>query len=348
MSTNPNSQTPLISVVMPVYNQEQYGSAAIESILNQTFQDFEFIIVNDGSTDGTNEILKTVSDPRVRILSLPRSGFLKALEHGVRQARGKWVARMDSDDISAPDRLERELEFLEAHPECSFVGSVYGIVTPNGKYLRPRSTFDWKYIERRDITLAIGLFADPSLMFNREVGLQVGLYDVEFENEKPLLYKMLARSSGAVLGHPLHFVRWRLGSHSRSEFEKRYAANRDIRLKYHPGEATLEQIYHFKNEEVAAIRAAVRCVNYYLLAGDNQAALVTAFGVWKHWPVRLTTTNLVIKALLRWRGLRGAQSASMQFVPMDHHGLFFHAPSPDDSELQSASPISSTAATLSR
>ena len=76
---------PILSVVMPVYNQETYVYAAIDSILNQTFKDFEFIIVNDGSTDDTNEILKTVSDPRVRILSLPRSGFLKALEHGVRR-----------------------------------------------------------------------------------------------------------------------------------------------------------------------------------------------------------------------------------------------------------------------
>lgn len=331
---------------MPVYNQEQYLSAAIESILNQTFKDFEFVIVNDGSTDGTEVILSQVSDPRVRIVSGPHVGFLRALDHGVREAKGKWVARMDSDDISAPDRLERELEFLEAHPECSFVGSVYGIVTPNGKYLKPQSSFDWKYLEPRDITLATELFADPSVVFDRERALAAGLYDPEFENEKPLWYRMLTRSSGAVLGQPLHFVRWRLGSHSRSEFEKRFAANRDIRLRYHPDHVTLEQIYHFRNEQIAAIRAAVRCVNYYLLAGDDRAALDTAFGVWKNWPTKFATNGLMIRALLRWRGRRAPRPDRMQFVPMETNGEFAPSSGSHDPELKSGKPISSTAATL--
>lgn len=308
---------PVVSVVMPVYDQERYLSAAIESILCQTFKDFEFIIVDDGSTDGTTEILNRVADPRVRVISAPHLGFLKALELGVREAKGKWVARMDSDDVSPADRLERQLEFLEAHPECSFVGSVYGIITPNGKYLKPRSDFVWKYLEPQDITLATELFADPSAVFDRQQAIENGLYDPEFENEKPLWYKMLSHGQGAVLGEPLHFIRWRLGSHSRSEFQKRFAANRDIRLRYHPGQASVEQIYHFKNEQIAAIRAASRCVTYYLLARDNQAALDTAFDVWKKWPAKPGTIRLVIKAILKWRGIRASRPGRMQFIPMD-------------------------------
>jgi hypothetical protein len=307
---------PILSVVMPVYNQERYLSAAIESILNQTFKDFEFIIVNDGSTDGTAEILRNVSDARVRVVSIERVGFLKALETGVREAKGKWVARMDSDDISAPDRLERQLEFLHSHPECLFVACVYGIITPNDKLLAPRSDFNWQYLEPEDITLATQLFADPSAVFDREQALAAALYDPDFENEKPLWYRLLRRGRGSLLGEPLHFIRWRLGSHSRSDFQARTATNRDIRLRYHPEGAHLEKIYHFRNNRTSSIRAAARCIDLYILAGDTTAARQTAFDTWRNWPVHPSAVKLLAIALLQRRSLRFWHDAEPKFFPL--------------------------------
>ena len=313
--TQDNSR-PLVSVVMPVYEQENYLSAAIDTVLGQTFKDFEFLIIDDGSTDGTKEILNRVKDSRVRVISAPHMGFLKALELGVREAKGKWVARMDSDDVSSLDRLERQLDFLSDHPQCLFVASVYGIVTPNDKYLGPQSDFAWKYLEPHDITLATELFADPSAVFDRQKAIEVGLYDSDFENEKPLWYKLLNIGQGAVLGEPLYFMRWILGSHSRSEFQKRAATNRDIRLRYHPNGADLQSIYHFKNSRVAAIRAAARCVNLYILAGDFSAARKIAFDTWRRWPIDPTAWKIAAKALLKQPRLKLWGETDWRFVPI--------------------------------
>src|SRR6185295_12041298 len=121
---------PLVSVVMPVYNQERYVQAAVDSVLRQSFTDFEFVIVDDGSTDGTREILGRLTDPRVRIVSSPHVGFLGVLERGVKESVAPWIARMDSDDLCHPDRLKRQMNFICAKKDCVFLSCIYGLVTP--------------------------------------------------------------------------------------------------------------------------------------------------------------------------------------------------------------------------
>lgn len=114
----------MVSVVMPVYNGEIYLKEAIDSILNQTYKDFEFIIVNDGSTDGTATILKQISDSRVNIIHLSKNvGVARARNIGVTAAQGKWIAVQDSDDISHPNRLVKQLEHINIHPDTIAVGS---------------------------------------------------------------------------------------------------------------------------------------------------------------------------------------------------------------------------------
>jgi glycosyltransferase involved in cell wall biosynthesis len=116
--------SPTISVVMPVYNSAATVAPAVESVLNQTYRDFEFIIVNDGSTDGSLAILESFgrSDGRIRIFSISNRGVGLALDHGIKQAKGKYIARMDADDISAPERLERQIDYLENCEEVVLCG----------------------------------------------------------------------------------------------------------------------------------------------------------------------------------------------------------------------------------
>ena len=90
----------LVSVVMPVYNQERYIATAIKSILEQTYSSFEFIIVDDGSTDRTIEIVESFADERIRLIRAPHAGFIAAISRGVAEATGKWIARMDSVPIA--------------------------------------------------------------------------------------------------------------------------------------------------------------------------------------------------------------------------------------------------------
>lgn len=106
---------PIISVVMSVYNGEQFLDSAVESILNQTFTDFEFIIVNDGSTDGSLAILKEYAqrDRRIHLISRENRGLTASLNEGIAYAHGEWIARMDADDISFPDRFEKQLAWLQ-------------------------------------------------------------------------------------------------------------------------------------------------------------------------------------------------------------------------------------------
>src|SRR5262245_7131674 len=110
---NGNGKVPAVSVVMPVYNTERYLSTAIESVLAQTFTDFEFIILDDGSTDASVHIIRQYAenDERIRFFPLEHRGYVSLLRRGLNHARGEFVARMDSDDISLPNRFEMQVAF---------------------------------------------------------------------------------------------------------------------------------------------------------------------------------------------------------------------------------------------
>src|ERR1700680_111125 len=119
-----------VSVVMSVFNGERFVSEAIESILHQTFHDFEFIIINDGSTDGTADILSRYqnSDPRVAVHDQQKKGLVQSLNTGCGLARGRYIARMDADDIAFPERLERQINYLEQNPDIALIGSSVNVI----------------------------------------------------------------------------------------------------------------------------------------------------------------------------------------------------------------------------
>ena len=113
-----------ISIIMPAYNAEKYIREAIESILNQTYTDFEFIIINDGSTDKTKEIIKSYSDPRIVYMeNEENSGIVVTLNKGLKCAQGEYIARMDSDDISLPDRFEKQIAYMDKHKDVGVLGT---------------------------------------------------------------------------------------------------------------------------------------------------------------------------------------------------------------------------------
>src|SRR3989339_1903405 len=107
---------PKISIVMPVYNCEGFLRDAIDSVLKQTFTDFELIIVNDASTDNTLSIIKSYDDLRIALINRGKLGLTRALNAGIATARGRYIARMDGDDISLPNRFQKQYDFLEKNP----------------------------------------------------------------------------------------------------------------------------------------------------------------------------------------------------------------------------------------
>ena len=128
---------PKVSVVMSVYNGERYLSEAIESILQQTFTDFEFIIVDDGSTDGTGSILGNCTDSSiVHLRNRENIGLTRALNRGLEVASGEFVARQDVDDVSFPSRLARQVSYLEKNPSVGVLGTQMEMVDESKRVVR--------------------------------------------------------------------------------------------------------------------------------------------------------------------------------------------------------------------
>ena len=123
---------PTISVIMPVYNCFDYIQEAINSILNQTFSDFELIIIDDYSSDGTVDLIKKFNDPRIKLtVKSVNSGISNSLNYGLKIAKGKYIARMDGDDISFPDRFERQVKFMDLNPKVILCGGGYISINSN-------------------------------------------------------------------------------------------------------------------------------------------------------------------------------------------------------------------------
>ena len=131
---NAKPPTTPLSVILPAFNAEKYLGEAIESILSQTFTDFELIAVDDGSTDRTPDILRANPDHRIRIVSNRSNlGVARSLNNGIAEARGRYIARQDADDISLPERLQKQFDYMEAHPQVAVLGTGRQTMTGGGK-----------------------------------------------------------------------------------------------------------------------------------------------------------------------------------------------------------------------
>src|SRR3989337_2996755 len=122
-----------VSVIMSVYNGERHLRESVDSILNQTFQDFEFIIINDGSKDQSKYILESYKDERIKLIHNKNMGLTKSLNIGISIAKGKYIARQDADDISEPERLKTQYDFMEANPGLGLIGSQFEVIKENGE-----------------------------------------------------------------------------------------------------------------------------------------------------------------------------------------------------------------------
>lgn len=177
---------------MSVYNGEKYLREAIESILNQTFNNFEFIIIDDGSSDESAAIINSYNDTRIRLIQQENKGLASALNVGLKIARGKYIARMDADDISLSERFEKQFNFLEDHPECVAVGSNAKIVDMGGEYLYTSGNpTAWEEILHY---LPNTPFFHSSTMFRKELAIGCGGYFEEIKHhfEDMILWNKMA------------------------------------------------------------------------------------------------------------------------------------------------------------
>lgn len=187
-----------LSVLMPIYNAEQYVAEAIESILAQTFREFEFVIVDDGSTDGSLAIVRQYEsqDPRVRVIARPNTGIVGALNDGLAIARGEFIARMDADDVSTPKRLRVQLEAISRSSNLVAVGGGWKPRGPAGQ-LGPQARMFVDHISiEKSLLLGNGIaMLHPTVMMRRSAVVEVGGYRQHIRNahEDLDLFLRLAR-----------------------------------------------------------------------------------------------------------------------------------------------------------
>ena len=227
---------PLVSVIVPSYNSGNLIRTSVESIVGQTYKNWELIIIDDGSNDATQLVCQQFDDERIRIITNSKQmGIPKTLNRGLSESKGKYIARLDSDDIAAPERLQRQVEFLEANPDYGMVGSwmkVFGDSEFIAKYPLEDSTIRFEM-------LFCNPFGHPSVMFRRDWDNgELGLYDEEFTSaqdydlwERISQIWLCANLEECLTHYRLHANQKSNGNASeRHKFEKQVIARQFARL----------------------------------------------------------------------------------------------------------------------
>jgi glycosyltransferase involved in cell wall biosynthesis len=213
---------PAVSVIMAAYNGERFLRPAIDSILSQSFRDFELIVIDDCSTDSTSRIMSEVKDERIRVLRNERNlGIAGTLNRGLAVARGEYIALQDHDDVSLPTRFEKQVQHLHAHPEVGLVGSPAWVIDEND-----RRNGQWRVpfddIELKWQLLLSEPFLHTAIMLRRRVVEDVGDYSIDPQYRFAEDYEFISRIAGAYpvanLREPL--VAWREHCHSASELNR--------------------------------------------------------------------------------------------------------------------------------
>lgn len=198
---------------MPVYNAERYLALAVESILNQTFIDFEFIIIDDGSTDNSSLILENYAqlDSRIRLIKRANKGLVKTLNEGISLARAPYIARMDADDFSLPNRFARQIEFLRINPHYVVVGSWSENINEYGQqigFINEPPT-DHSGIDEKNLEGDVAI-CHPTALIRHDALLAVGGYEPAFQDAEDLELWLRLAEVGKLANLPEVLLKYRV------------------------------------------------------------------------------------------------------------------------------------------
>lgn len=279
---------PSVSVLMAVYNGDRHLGEAIESILTQRYADFEFLIINDGSTDGTSKILAEYAcrDSRIRIIENDENcGLAHCLNKGIALARGKYVARMDCDDISLPQRLEMQVAFMESHPEVGVCGTWYKIF---GDRAGAVSHFPTSPDAIRCTMLFNSMLAHPSVIMRRELFHEHNLYydpACRHAQDYELWSRVLKRFSAANIGTVLVMYRSHLSQVSSHHADSQNKTSGQVRLAF------LSELGLVPDDDDFSIHQALGMINGEFFVGKNAAFARSALIHADSWLAKLKFHN---------------------------------------------------------
>ena len=230
-----------LTVVMAVHNNQKTLQSAVKSILNQTYKDFKFIIINDASTDGSSTTLTkfALDDKRIKIITNKNQlGLTRSLNKGLKEVETPYIARMDADDISLPTRFEKQLQFFKDHSDIAFLGTAAYLIDDQEKQLGlKRHPSDHDHI--RQSALHFCPFIHPTWMFKRSIIRQIGDYnqDFPFAQDYELALRIIFKFKTANLPQPL--------------------------LKYRVNSPTAISLKNLKNQERLALKARLLALTRY-------------------------------------------------------------------------------------
>jgi len=257
------------SVIMSVYNGAKYLSQSIESILNQTFQDFEFIIVNDTSTDKSLEIIENFKNPKIKIINNPQNiGLTKSLNIALKESKGEYIIRMDADDISLPSRLKEQIDFMDKNPNIALAGSFAEIIDENDQVISiKKKPTDHKLIKFNLLTG--NPFIHPSLIIQKNIIQENKIYNESFPYTQD--YELISRLSQKyqLANIPKVLIKYRINKDSitetpNSRLEQKKLAliishqniNNYIPLSQAKTEILLTCLYNKPNKKIDYIKSA--------------------------------------------------------------------------------------------
>lgn len=297
-------RAPTLSVVMSVYNAESYLHKAVDSVLDQTFKDFEFIIIDDCSTDNSLQILEAYAqkDNRITLIKKDQNkgaeGFIENLNLGLQKSKGKYIARMDADDISVPERFEKQLIFLDSDPELFMVGSSLEMIDENDNFIKILPALPDDVAIKKAMYKNIALY-HPSLMFRndnihyREKMRSCEDYDLFFR-------LMLAGKKMANIPEPLlryrvlpasmsrkdkTFVRWLMVEKARLFYRESQKTGKDSYDKFCPDDIQNILEKKYKNELEDLIFAAKTALVFH----QKQELKIILEKIERFYPQKATT-----------------------------------------------------------
>lgn len=208
---------PSITVLMPVYNAERFLQEAIDSVLQQTFTDFEFLILDDGSTDKSIDIIQAYTDPRIRFYQNEKNlGISATLNRGIALATAEVIARMDADDLCYPHRLQQQWEYLQAHPDCALVSSNVRIITETGAVVRQDDYKSPYYYY--NLTFECWIY-HPTITFRKNAVQEIGAYTVTYSEDFELFWQLSRKYK--IYNLPEVLLDYRITSQSLHQVQKK-------------------------------------------------------------------------------------------------------------------------------
>jgi glycosyltransferase involved in cell wall biosynthesis len=198
-----------VTVLMPAYNAGKYIAEAIESVLQQTFTDFKLLIIDDGSTDNTEEIIRSFSDKRIHLIHQSHHGIAAALNKGLSKAASEYIARFDADDICFPERLMQQVAFLDEHPEVIIIGSDAEYISEDGEHLFHFKSIGHSHQQIIQKIHSYCPFIHSSVMYRKEAIIKAGGYSIHAHSFEDYLLWIQLLKFGKFANLPQQLIKVR-------------------------------------------------------------------------------------------------------------------------------------------